>query len=69
MLLCYVPSETTAAVKQTAALCLLKLLRVDPTAISIDKHAPRLIRFLNEKNLVQLNNAYMAFKIVIDGAN
>lgn len=45
-------SETTAPVKQTAALCLLKLFRVDPMAISIDKHAPRLIRFLSEKNLV-----------------
>jgi AP-2 complex subunit alpha len=45
-------SESTPGVKQTACLCLLKLLRVNPKAISIDQHALRIVQLLNDRHLV-----------------
>ena len=47
-----VPSDSNPAVKQTACLCLLKLLRVDPRVIPVEKHASKIIKFLGDKHLV-----------------
>ena len=44
--------NTHNAVKQTAALCLLKLLRVNPKAIPIDQHAAKIVQLINDKHLV-----------------
>ena len=51
---CHSPSgsDSTAEVKQTAALCLLKLLRMSPKAIPIDQHAARIVQLLNDRHLV-----------------
>lgn len=47
-------SDSNAPVRQTACLCLLKLVRIDPHVIPIEKHAQKIIRFLSDKNLVRL---------------
>lgn len=44
-------SHTTHQVKQTAALCLVKLLRIDPRVINHIEYAVRLIQLLNESHL------------------
>lgn len=46
---------THNAVKQTAALCLLKMLRVNPKAIPIDQHAARIVQLINDKHLVSVS--------------
>ena len=46
--------NTHNAVKQTAALCLLKMLRVNPKAIPIDQHAAKIVQLINDKHLVRL---------------
>lgn len=43
--------DTTNSVKQTAALCLLRLLRVNPQSIAISQHAARIVQLLNDKHL------------------
>ena len=48
----FVCRDCNAAVKQTACLCLLKLLRVDPKLISMEQYSTRIIQFLNDRNLV-----------------
>jgi AP-2 complex subunit alpha len=50
-------SESTPGVKQTACLCLLKLLRVNPKAISIDQHALRIVQLLNDRHLGVVTSA------------
>ena len=47
-------SDSNAAVKQTAALCLLKLLRVDPKLIPTDRYSSMIIKLLNNKHLVSI---------------
>ncbi|XP_064399538.1 AP-2 complex subunit alpha-2-like [Halichondria panicea] len=44
-------SDRTNAVKQTAALCLLRLLRVNPQAVSIDQYAVKIVQLINEKHM------------------
>ena len=51
-MMCLFYSDTNAAVKQTACLCLLRLLRVDPKMIPLEQHASRIVKFLNDKHLV-----------------
>ncbi len=46
-------SDRTNAVKQTAALCLLRLLRVNPQAVSIDQYAVKIVQLINEKHMVR----------------
>lgn len=48
--------NTHNAVKQTAALCLLKMLRVNPKAIPIDQHAAKIVQLINDKHLVSVTN-------------
>ena len=50
---CVVCRSTHHAVKQTAALCLLKMLRVSPKLIPIDQHAAKIVQLLSNKNLVR----------------
>lgn len=44
-------ADSSSAVKQTAALCLLRLLRVHPSAIPIDQYAARIVQLLNDRHL------------------
>lgn len=50
--------NTHNAVKQTAALCLLKMLRVNPKAIPIDQHAAKIVQLINDKHLVSTCSIY-----------
>ena len=43
-------SDTNNGVKQTAALCLLRLLLVNPRLIPIDQHAARIVQLLNDRH-------------------
>uniref|UniRef100_A0A1X7ULZ1 Clathrin/coatomer adaptor adaptin-like N-terminal domain-containing protein n=1 Tax=Amphimedon queenslandica TaxID=400682 RepID=A0A1X7ULZ1_AMPQE len=43
--------DSNAAVKQTACLCLLKLIRVDSKIITLDSHATRIVKFLSDRHL------------------
>ena len=47
-------SHSSHQVKQTASLCLVKLLRIDPKAISHSAYAPRFIQLINDKHIVSI---------------
>ena len=42
-------SDATSGVKQTACLCLLRLLRVNASHVPIDQYANKIVQLLNEK--------------------
>ena len=42
-------SDATHGVKQTACLCLLKMLRVNASHVPIDQYANKIVQLLNEK--------------------
>ena len=42
-------SDATQGVKQTACLCLLRLLRVNASYVPIDQYANKIVQLLNEK--------------------
>ena len=50
-------SDTNNGVKQTAALCLLRLLRVNPRLIPIDQHAARIVQLLNDRHFGVVTSA------------
>ena len=52
-----VSPDTTEGVKQTAALCLLRLLRTNPKAVPIDSHAARIVQLLNDRHLGVVTSA------------
>ena len=43
--------------KQTAALCLLRLLLVNPRLIAIDQHAARIVQLLNDRHFGVVTSA------------
>ena len=47
ILCCY--SDATHGVKQTACLCLLRMLRVNAGHVPIDQYANKIVQLLNEK--------------------
>ena len=51
-------SDTNNGVKQMAALCLLRLLRVNPRLIPIDQHAARIVQLLNDRHFGVVTSAY-----------
>ncbi len=51
---CFLCSDRTNGVKQTAALCLLRLLRVNPQAVSIDQYAAKIVQLISTKHMVRL---------------
>ena len=46
---CCTCSDTTPKVKQTACLCLLRMLRVSASHVPIDQYANKIVQLLNEK--------------------
>ena len=50
-------SDTNNGVKQTAALYLLRLLRVNPRLIPIDQHAARIVQLLNDRHFGVVTSA------------
>ena len=50
-------SDTNHYVKQTAALCLLRLLLVNPRLIAIDQHAARIVQLLNDRHFGVVTSA------------
>jgi len=44
--------DATSGVKQTAALCLLKLVRTDPKCFSHKEYGSRICQLLNDRHLV-----------------
>ena len=46
--------ESTPEVKQTAALCLLRLIRANPKVVPYQQSATRMCQLLNERQLVRL---------------
>ena len=60
---CLACSNTHNAVKQTAALCLLKMLRVNPKAIPIDQHAAKIVQLINDKHLVSSKHTLLPMHV------
>lgn len=50
----YLISDTIDSIKQNAALCLLKLIRIAPDFIIHDDWTVRVIHLLNDQHLVRL---------------
>ena len=51
--------HATYQVKQTACLCLVKLIRVDPKVINHNEYSSRFIQLLNDKHLVSCLPTYV----------
>ena len=54
ILVCF--SDVTDSVKQNAALCMLKLLRVSPSVLPHGEWSSRIVQLLNDKHLVATHN-------------
>ena len=49
-------SDTLDAVKQSAALCLLRLIRNAPESVSMSEWSSRVIHLLNDQHMVSCHN-------------
>ena len=53
--------DTIDAVKQSAALCLLRLIRSNPDAMPMSEWASRVIHLLNDQHMVGITTSHTAY--------
>jgi len=64
LLLSLSSSDTLDAVKQSAALCLLRLIRNAPESVSMSEWSSRVIHLLNDQHMVTSQHSVRSVSVI-----